>query len=1348
MMLRSTEGAEPTLLHEFFTRAAARWPHHVAIDVPPGALRPERHRLTYQELDRLSDAIAHRLASAVTGECVVAILLPRSSPHVYAAQLGTLKAGAAYTCCDTAFPDDRLRDTIADAQAVAVLTDAAGRTRALAAGTPPSRVIDVVEYLRGKHTAEPFTPPAWITPGHLAYVIYTSGTTGRPKGVMIEHRSIVNLVASDRDLFGIAAGDRCVQCSSPAYDSSVEEAWMAFAVGATLVVMDEHDVRLGPDIVPWLRRERIAVFCPPPTLLRASGCTDPAKDLPDLKLLYVGGEALPQDLSDRWAAACTLVNGYGPTECTVTTVRTAMRPGHAVTIGAPIPNVQAWIVDEDLDVVADGDHGELLLGGIALSRGYWNQPELTAERFPQHPVLGRVYRTGDVAHRDAEGNVHYHGRSDAQVKLRGYRVELGAIESALASCRGVRAAACTVQGDGGRQTLVAFVVLHDGVEPPATATLSDTLRATLPEYMVPVHIGVIDQIPTSISGKLDRKALPRFEAVRGNGANGNGANGNGTHPEQVEHHPPLDPVEARIVGAMRQALERSEPIGRLDDFFTHLGGDSLSAAILITTLREHAETGALDVRDVYEARTVAALAERARGATRAAVEADEAPQPAPVTWTMPKVIGATVTQALWLLRRLVMSSVVAWFVAFKLFPFLVETLGLTQLLLLAAPIAVLVIALYAPLSVAMAVLTKRMVIGRYTAGRFDAWSSTHVRNWMVQQMVKSIPWWLLEGTEFQLMALRALGAKIGKRVHIHRGVDLRHGGWDLLDIGDDVSLGQNASLRLVELEQGQIVFAPITLGDRVTLEVHAGVGGHTVIEPDGYLGAGSSLPRGGRIPRGERWDGIPAHPAGTSPSPPPLPANARPQSPLAAAFTMFGARLALTAFIALPVVVAAIGIASWQEMDAQSFLDWLYTDSSDAEIIVSAMVLSIVSIPPALVMEALACRLMGRVDDGVVGRWTPAYVRVWLKPFLLDSAGRWLYGTLFWPTWLRLAGMKVGTGCEISGLIDTVPELVSIGDKTFCADGIYLAGPVIHRGTVSVARTSIGSNCFFGNGAIIAAGTHIPDDVLLGVCTVAAQDLRPASAWFGHPPFELPHREVVTFDAAYTWDPSAFRYAARVFWELARFVVPAVPAMVAALWFNWLAGESTLSTPALILFAVPATTLVAGIVVTFLIIGIKWALLGKVKPSVHPLWSSWASRWDLMCLAWNIFAADIVAALDGTLMLNALLRLMGVRIGRGVLLGSDFAEDLPDPDMLTFEDGATIDCLFQAHTFEDRVLKMDRVTIRRGASVGRNAVLLYGSEVGENTRVAPHSVVMKQEHLRPNRTYAGFPTRPVDRADW
>jgi len=241
------------------------------------------------------------------------------------------------------------------------------------------------------------------SPDHPAYLIYTSGTTGLPKGVVIPHAGIANLIRADQTFFDLGPGDRVAQGSSHSYDSSVEEIWMAWSTGATVVVLDDAANRLGPDLAGWLRDERITVACPPPTLLRSM---DPAASatLPDLRLLYVGGEALTSDVVETWAPGRLLVNGYGPTEVSVTSLRTAVEVGIPITIGVPVAGLSAWVVDSELAPVAVGVAGELVIGGPGVALGYRHNPEGTAEKFVEHPALGRIYRTGDAAVLPASGS--------------------------------------------------------------------------------------------------------------------------------------------------------------------------------------------------------------------------------------------------------------------------------------------------------------------------------------------------------------------------------------------------------------------------------------------------------------------------------------------------------------------------------------------------------------------------------------------------------------------------------------------------------------------------------------------------------------------------------------------------------------------------------------------------------------------------------------------------------------------------------------------------------------------------------------------------------------------------------
>ena len=1270
--------------------------------MPPGHGRPERRLTTYAELARQANHVAGALRGVAERDTIVAILLPRDSARLYSAQVGTLQAGAAYACIDPAFPDGRMREILEDAAAVALLTDQAGAARAR--GVEFTGRILLVEELVESPTQE---SPA--DPSSLAYVIYTSGTTGRPKGVMIEHRGIVNLVASDLAEFGLTPEDRVSQNSSAVYDSSVEEIWLAFAAGATLVVMDDDTARLGPDLVRWLRRERITVLSPTPTLLRAMGCERPEVELPELALIYTGGEAVPQDLADRWGKGRRLVNGYGPTECSVVATRADLHPGEAVSIGRPVPGIRAWVLDDALEEVAAGQWGELCLGGVGLARGYRNRPEQTAGKFVMHPRFGRIYRTGDLVNRAADGNLFYHGRADSQVKIRGYRIELEEIEMRLAERKGVRSAACAVQ-DG---ALAAFVVPENGWPAGAFDALEASLREALPDYMVPSRFGILRELPLTAGGKLDRAALPRLQGKA----------------RSREGMAPRNPREAALAETFREILGLDHAVTVDADFFTDLGGNSLRAAQLVTRLREDDAATPVTVRDVYEGRTVAGLAERMTPVAFAAREVKA--QGARASATL-----ATMLQAVWLLAEFSVAAMVGYWGVFDVAPALMRGLGLIPSLLLSPVLFYVGVAIYTPLAVCGAALVKRCLIGRYRPLRAPVWGSFYVRNWMVQQAVRGIPWWLIEGTGFQTMALRALGARIGRRVHIHRGVDLLHGGWDLLEIGDDVTVGQEAALGLVELEDGDILVRPVRLGDGCTLETRAGMDGDTRMEAGACLTALSWLRPGGRIPSGERWDGIPAKAAGYAAA---RPETAAGLSPALHDVLMLAARCACGGLpAAIPGLLAACAAAALG-VDAERILGWLNNPAMPVTVVLAAIALVTASVPLTLGMEALLVRAMGRVREGVMGRWSLAYLRVRMKTELLESAGGWLAGALFWPVWLRWAGMKVARGCEISTILDTVPEMVEMGAGTFLADGIYIGGPRIDRGTVTLAGTRLGSNVFLGNHVVIPAGRTLPDNVLLGVCTVAGETMESGRSWFGHPPFELPRREVVECDARFTVRPSAIRYATRLFWEVLRFGLPIPPLLAALAWLRVVSAVSASGGWVEISAVVCVAGMAAEVALCLLAVGVKWGLLGRVRPGQHPFWACWCGRWDLLYVTWESWARAAMAHLEGTLMLSWYLRAMGMKVGKRVVLGPGFAQ-VVDPDMLIIEDGATVNAMFQAHTFEDRVLKMDYVRVRRGATLGSASVPLYGSEIGAGAYVAPHSVVMKDEHLLAGVRYEGAPT--------
>jgi len=384
----------------------------------------------------------------------------------------------------------------------------------------------------------------------------------------------------------------------------------------------------------------------------------------------------------------------------------------------------------------------------------------------------------------------------------------------------------------------------------------------------------------------------------------------------------------------------------------------------------------------------------------------------------------------------------------------------------------------------------------------------------------------------------------------------------------------------------------------------------------------------------------------------------------------------------------------------------------------------------------------GREESCTIPAWCRTALLVDYHIAAVERAGEWLSGSIYWPIWLRLAGMRIGRRGEISTIIEAIPGLLGIGDECFLADGIYLAPPVHRAGTISLTDTRLSSQSFIGNHAVIPAGRMYPPATFIGVATVAPDPATQMThAWFGHPPMALPRREVVVTDRSLTHEPSWTRRFNRALWEAARLILPCLPLALLAYWYEWMTAAR--DAHGVMWAAFIAAPLAALMVATSLVastIALKWILLGQVRPGMHPLWSCWCSRWDFLYVAWGHWASPILERLEGTLVLNAFLRATGMHLGRRVLLGPGFAH-VVDPDMLHFGDDTTIACHFQAHSFEDRVLKIDHVRVERGASLGEESVVLYGATIGADAAVAPHTIVMKRDHRAAGVLHFGAPAQ-------
>jgi amino acid adenylation domain-containing protein/non-ribosomal peptide synthase protein (TIGR01720 family) len=553
-------------------------------------------RLTYAELDTRVNRLAHHLlAAGAAPERIVGLALPRSI-DVVVALFAVLRTGAAYLPLDLEYPDERLASMIADARPMLLLSTSAVSSR-FAGTAAPVTDLDTLD-LTGYPAAAP-SPFAPDRPGrldHPAYVIYTSGSTGRPKGVVTPYRGLTNMQLNHRaEIFDptvAATGGRRLRIAhtvSFSFDMSWEELlWLV--EGHEVHICDEELRRDARALVDYSRRHGIDVVNVTPTYAQVL-IEEGLVSRHPLALMLLGGEAVPDSLWTALRESDSLgYNLYGPTEYTINTLGAGTAESATSTVGHPIFNTRAYILDGwlrpvDVDVV-----GELYVAGAGLARGYLDRPALTAERFVADPWTpgGRMYRTGDLVRRRRDGNLDFLGRTDDQVKIRGYRVELGEIESVLAGRAGVRRVAVIARAEGEVKRLAAYVVPDAGADrAELPSELHAALATVLPDYMVPTLYGVVDDLPLTVNGKLDTGALPGPRPV-----SRRGGRAPSTEAERV-----LVGIVASVVGA--------DEVGVDDDFFT-LGGDSISSIALCGRARK----AGLDIapRDVFRKRTVHAMA--------------------------------------------------------------------------------------------------------------------------------------------------------------------------------------------------------------------------------------------------------------------------------------------------------------------------------------------------------------------------------------------------------------------------------------------------------------------------------------------------------------------------------------------------------------------------------------------------------------------------------------------------------------------------------------------------------------------------------------------------------------------
>ena len=1273
-------------LHELFEASALQTPDAVALSCCG-------QRLTYSELNTLTDKWARALRWRGIGPgSKVGVLLTRSIA-LHAAVLAVLKAGATYLPFDDFAPVERVATCLADCRAVLLLIDA-GQTERTAG--LPVEVTDIATLDIEVPETEARRPDA----NQAAYIIYTSGSTGRPKGVAVSHASICHLVRAENSVLGVTNVDIVYAGFSAAFDMSLEEVFIAYFAGASLVVATAAQAQQTDRLPDLLVQWGVSVLhCVPTLLSMLDG------DMPGLRLINLGGEACPPALVARWSRpGRRLTNTYGPTEATITATIADLRPDRPVTIGRPLPNYTVLIVDEAGHEVTAGQSGELCIGGPGVSLGYVNRPDLTRAVFV--PVPGALlsayplmYRTGDRAMVDVDGQLRLIGRLDNQVKHRGFRIELGEIEAELSRLPGVRAAAVVLRGAGVDEHLAAYVV----ATPFDQLALRAGLGARLPGYMVPSAFHALERLPRLPSGKTDRKGLPNMP------------------------HPALIAVELGndSLLAILQGLFPHSRVTPQDDFFTELGGHSLLAAAFVSRLRKQPRFARLSLQDLYELRTAERIAARFTEA--------EGPSPEEARPPINRRRYALCTAAQMVLLPFVFALAATEFlVPFLAFDHWHDSVGWTA----AIVIALIAFVLIPPAMMAVAIVVKWAVLGRVQPGQHPLWGVMYLRWWFVSRVQDIANVSILADTPLMAVYYRLLGARIGANAHLG---SVAMGAPDLVEIGTGTSIGTEVLLNTATVWGGWLHFGPVRIG------ADAHVGTACVLDPGSTIGANgeltnlSLLQNGATVPSGEVWAGSPARPAGFCAGPAGIVLSGKDRA-WTAAIVGFSA----IAFLLLPLLNLLPMIP------ALAMLEVAQVGPVRSSLVVVAPAIALAyTLLVVLEVTVLRWAILGRVHQGDHATNSLFFLRKWTVDRLMDLSLTVLhpiYATVYVVPFFRMLGAKVGRGAEISTAASVTHDLLEIGEGAFVADSVKLGDPDIRRGRLTLRRTVIGSRTFIGNSALVPDGKRLPDDALIGCLSIPpdGDDLLPGQACLGSPAIILPTRQQSTsYDAKLLFRPGLWPIVQRMFIEGARILLPR-GAVFAAIClaldlFEPIAGRIGFA-PALLV--VPLIyILLFGMPGIIGVVGIKWALVGRYRPAEYPMWSRpvWLSE-AVTAIYEGLCVPLVLRHLKGTALLPMALRLFGVKIGRRVWIDTT---NFTEFDLVKIGDEAELnrDCEPQTHLFEDRVMKMDHLDLGSRSTLGPASIALPGAQLANGARLGSLSLVMKGETIPAGLPWAGSPAR-------
>jgi non-ribosomal peptide synthetase-like protein len=1306
---------------------------HLAVD-------SDELAMTYDELDSRANQLARylRLRGAKPGDRI-ALLFDRPA-YSYLAMLAVLKISAAYVPLDVGFPTDRMAYIVEDAGAELLVSMSHVREKVegfdeITAGGAETIFIDhAMELIAEMDSRRLIDSERGRTVDQLAYIIYTSGSTGRPKGVAIDHPSICNFVRVAAEVYGIRARDRVYQGLTIAFDFSVEEIWVPWASGATLVPKPPGGSLLGQDLHDFLTSRQVTAMCCVPTLLATV-----EDDLPDLRFLLVSGEACPQDLIARWhRPGRRFLNVYGPTEATVTATWTEVHPDKAVTIGVPLPTYATVILDTEdpHKALPHGETGEIGIAGIGLACGYLNRDDLTNKAFiddflgiPANPS-GRIYRTGDLGRVNADGEIEYQGRIDLQVKIRGYRIELTEIESVLLQVPGIAAAVVDTFSPNPETTeLVGYYSLRADTASVDQEVIYALLRERLPKYMVPAYLEHLDAIPMTPQDKADRKNLPPPGQRT-------------TRAPQGKHVAAGTETQRELAAVMAKTLG-VDKISVDSHFFDELGANSLLMAQFSAQVRRETALPKLSMRDIYLNPTIRQLA-AALGDT-GVPSADGTPSrpSAPIEVVAKPIVrgssaGYVFCGAMQLLFFLAASYLGA--LVFKLG--LDWSMGAAGLWHVVGRAAAVTVATLVGLT-ALPILAKWLLVDNWKPQEIRIWSAGYLRFWLVKVLIQTNPMVAFAGSPLFVFYLRALGAKIGKGVTIHsRSVPVAT---DLITIGEGTVIRKDCIFSGYRAISGVIQTGPITLGR------YAHVGEKTVLDigtsmGDGAeLGHSSSLQTGQSVPAGETWHGCPAEPAPTDyrTCPPTRCGTAR--KVVYTLLQLLGLLLSGTVGLAV-AAIAVTGIPA---------LNGLLT-AGPTSLRSSGFYLAILATAAVLffggaILGLLAVLIVPRVlhlfitPDKVYPLYGFHYV---VQRTITSLTNVQFYMDLFGDSsavvhYLRALGYKMGriiqSGSNFGAeLRQDSPYLTTIGTETMVSDALSVMNADYSGSSFRVSPVVIGERNFLGNYIAFPSQAKVGDNVLLATKVLVPIDgpVRENVGLLGSPPFEIPRS--VDRDSEFEFLDDEAEVARRLrrknrhnavtalIFLLVRFLQVFVSLLIAAV--------------ALDLYTEWGEWAVTGVFVLTLLFFQATAILGeRAARGFRRLTPQFCSIYDHYFWTherlWKLLATPVF---NGTPFKNILWRLLGVRIGRRVF---DDGCSIPEKTLVTIGDDAVLNAgsIVQCHSLEDGSFKSGPTVLGEGATLGVMAFVHYGVTMAPGSVLDADAFLMKGTEVGAHEWWQGNP---------